>query len=260
MTRFIKLRDLLSRDPLRAAAEALAAGDRGRAMELLARGGDWHRAAQLAAEMGEDEKLVRYSLMAAFGRLPEGASLEPLRAAELLASRGHHKEAIPLFERARAFLQAGESALVLRQTLRAARHFKQAGAWMQVVRCYEEAGKLRRVQRAIHLGELLFCDGAQLDPQPCDSWIGDAVADHGATSFTRDQTGALEALEMLGSVRDAECAGLGQLLHAARRLHQQIQQLQPMRVGCRLCNLRDYSIQSGFCCSVMRHIYPSNTQ
>jgi tetratricopeptide (TPR) repeat protein len=154
MTRFNRLRDLLSRDPLRAAAEALAAGDRGRAMELLARGGDWHRAAQLAAEMGEDEKLVRYSLMAAFGRLPEGASLEPLRAAELLASRGRHKEAIPLFERARAYLQAGESALVLRQTLRAARFFKQAGAWMQVVRCYEEAGKLREALHAVEEGIL----------------------------------------------------------------------------------------------------------
>jgi tetratricopeptide (TPR) repeat protein len=123
-------------------------------MELFARADDWHRAAQLAAEMGEDEKLVRYSLMAAFGRLPEGGCPETLRAAELLASRGHHKEAIPLFERARAYLQAGESALVLRQSLRAARHFKQAGAWMQVVRCYEEAGKLREALHAVEEGIL----------------------------------------------------------------------------------------------------------
>jgi eukaryotic-like serine/threonine-protein kinase len=154
MTRMSKLRDLLSRDPGRAAAEALLAGDRGRAMELFARAGDWQRAVQLASEMGEDEKLVRYSLMAAFGRLPEGASLEPLRAAELLASRGHHKEAIPLFEKARAYLQAGEAALVLRQPMRAARYFKQAGAWMQVVRCYEEAGKLREALHAVEEGIL----------------------------------------------------------------------------------------------------------
>ncbi|HEV8580398.1 MAG TPA: protein kinase [Thermoanaerobaculia bacterium] len=149
-----KLRDLLSRDPGRAAAEALLAGERGRAMELFARAGEWQRAIQLAFEMGEDEKLVRYSLMGAFGNLPEGASLEPLRAAELLASRGHHKEAIPVFERARAYLQAGESALVLRQPLRAARYFKQAGAWMQVVRCYEEAGKLREALHAVEEGIL----------------------------------------------------------------------------------------------------------
>jgi len=144
----------LLRDPKRVAEEALGAGDRARAMESFARAKEWHRAAQLAAELGDDEKLVRYSLIAALGKLPEGALPDTLKAAELLVSRGHHKDAIPLFERARAYLQAGESALALRQGLRAASYFKKAGAWMQVVRCYEEAGKLREALHAVEEGIL----------------------------------------------------------------------------------------------------------
>ena len=154
MVRKRTLQSLLLRDPRRAAAEALDAGDRAQAMELFARAKEWQRAAQLAAEVGDEERLVRYTLMSVFGRLPEGGSLGAQQAAELLVSRGHLKDAIPLFERAGAFLQAGESALALRQTLRAARYFKKAGAWMQVVRCYEEAGKLREALHAVEEGIL----------------------------------------------------------------------------------------------------------
>ena len=153
MTSRRSLKSLL-RDPKRAAEEALKAGDRAGAMEWFARAKDWPQAAQLAAEIGDDENLVRFSLIAALGQLPQGALPETLRAAELLVSRGHRKEAILLFERAGAFLQAGESALALRQTLRAARYFKRAGAWMQVVRCYEEAGKLREALHAVEEGIL----------------------------------------------------------------------------------------------------------
>jgi tetratricopeptide (TPR) repeat protein len=144
----------LLRDPRRAAEEALSAGDRAGAMDWFARAKDWQQAAQLAAEVGNDEDLVRYSLLAALGRLPEDGLPDTLKAAELLVSRGHRKEAVLLFERAGAYLQAGESALALRQTLRAARYFKRAGAWMQVVRCYEEAGKLREALHAVEEGIL----------------------------------------------------------------------------------------------------------
>ncbi len=153
MVRKRTLQSLL-RDPRRAADEALQAGDRAGAMEWFARAKDWPQAAQLAAEVGDDENLVRYSLLAALGRLPEDGLPDTLRAAELLVSRGHRKEAVLLFERAGAYLQAGESALALRQTLRAARYFKRAGAWMQVVRCYEEAGKLREALHAVEEGIL----------------------------------------------------------------------------------------------------------
>jgi tetratricopeptide (TPR) repeat protein/predicted Ser/Thr protein kinase len=154
MVRKRMLQSLLLRDPKRAAAEALKAGDREQAMELFARAKDWQRAAQLAAEVGDEESLIRYTLTAVFGGLPEGGIPSALQAAELLVSSGHHKAAIPLFESARAFLQAGESALALRQTVRAARYFKKAGAWMQVVRCYEEAGKLREALHAVEEGIL----------------------------------------------------------------------------------------------------------
>jgi len=154
MVRKNTFQSLLLRDPRRAAAAALDAGDREQAMELFARAKEWQRAAQLASELGDEERLVRFTLMAVFGRLPEGESLNAVRAAELLVSRGHLKEAIPLFERAGAYVQAGESALALRQTLRAARYFKKAGAWMQVVRCYEEAGKLREALHAVEEGIL----------------------------------------------------------------------------------------------------------
>lgn len=153
MTRKRTLKSLL-RDPRRAAEEALKTGDRAGAMEWFAHAKDWPQAAQLAAEAGSDEDLVRYSLLAALGRLPEDGLPDTLRAAELLVSRGHRKEAVLLFERAGAYLQAGESALALRQTLRAARYFKRAGAWMQVVRCYEEAGKLREALHAVEEGIL----------------------------------------------------------------------------------------------------------
>ena len=154
MVRKRTLQSLLLRDPRRAAAAALDAGDREQAMELFARAKEWQRAAQLAYELGDEEKLVRFTLMAVFGQLPEGERLSAVKAAELLVSRGHLKDAIPLFERAGAYVQAGESALALRQTLRAARFFKKAGAWMQVVRVYEEAGKLREALHAVEEGIL----------------------------------------------------------------------------------------------------------
>ncbi len=133
-----------------AAEEALGGGDRHRAMELFARAGDWKNAAQLAAEVGDDEKLVRYSLLAAFGRVPEGGAGTPLQAGSLLAAKGHPAEAVPLLERARAFLKAGEAALAAGQTERAVTFFKQDGAWLQAIRAHEDAGKLAE---ALHTAE-----------------------------------------------------------------------------------------------------------
>jgi len=147
-----RLRSFLSRDPKRLAEEALLAGDRKMAMESFARSGDWKRAAELAAELGEDEKLVRYSLMDAHGQLPQGRLPDTLSAAELLASQKHSTQAILLFERAGAFLRAGEAAVAARDPMRAVRYFKQAGAWTQAVRCYTETGKAREALQTIEEG------------------------------------------------------------------------------------------------------------
>src|SRR6185436_1782092 len=147
-----KPRSLLSRDPVRSAEKALRAGNSPRAMDAFARAGQWRRASQLAAELLDDEKLVSYSLMAAFGRIPEGRRLDLLGAAGLLASKGHHQDAILLFERAGAFLRAGESARAAQDLGRAAHCFKQAGAWLQAARCFEEAGKPREALQVVEEG------------------------------------------------------------------------------------------------------------
>ncbi|HSK81590.1 MAG TPA: protein kinase [Thermoanaerobaculia bacterium] len=126
-------------------------GDPERALKAYARAKDWRRAAQLAAELGHEDKLVEYSLMAAFGRLPE-KGLGVLQAAELLTRQGRHEEAIPLFEKKKAFHRAGDLALGLRQHERAAQFFKQAGAWPKAARCYEEVGKLREALQVLEEG------------------------------------------------------------------------------------------------------------
>jgi len=136
-----KVRSFLSRDPAKSAEKA---------MDALARSGQWLRAAQLAGESGDDEKLVRFCLMSGLGKVPEGRRLDLSGAAELLAAKGRHEEAILLFERAGASLQAAESARAAKDPLRASRYYKQAGAWLQGVRCLEEAGKLRE---ALQLSE-----------------------------------------------------------------------------------------------------------
>lgn len=139
-----------SRHNRQAAEEALGAGDRVRAMELYARAADWPQATRLAQELGDEAKLVEYSLMGAVGEVPAAVRGNPLQAAELLAARGHHAEAIPLFERGRSFLQAGKSALAAGQGPRAAALLHQAGAWLQSARCFEEAGNL---EEALHVAE-----------------------------------------------------------------------------------------------------------
>ncbi len=131
-------------------------GEMLRAMEEAARAKDWREAARLAAEVADDDKLVQYSFLAAFGRVPEGAekAKTALEAGELLAARGHHAEALPLLERAQAFQEAGRSALALRQPLRAAVCFKHAGAWLEAVRCYVEAGRAADALRVAEEGAL----------------------------------------------------------------------------------------------------------
>ena len=126
-------------------------GDPERALKAYVRAKDWRRAAQLAAELGHEDKLVEYSLMAAFGRVPE-KGLGVLQAAELLVKQGRHEEAIPLFEKKKAFHRAGDLALGLRQHERAAQFFKQAGAWPRAARCYEEVGKLREALQVLEEG------------------------------------------------------------------------------------------------------------
>ena len=142
----------LSRDRRPADQKAQRGGDTLKAMESFARGGQWLRAAQLAAEARDDEKLIRYCLMSGLGKVPDGPPLDLIKAAELLAAQKRHEEAILLFDRAGAAMQAAESARAAKDPVRAARYFKQASAWLQGARCLEEAGKLREALQMVEEG------------------------------------------------------------------------------------------------------------
>ncbi|HEX6898762.1 MAG TPA: protein kinase [Thermoanaerobaculia bacterium] len=131
-----------------------------RSLKELVRAGEWRKAAQLAAQMKDDAKLVQYAFLSGLGRLPDGPTPEPQRAAEILARQGRHEEAILLFERTGALALAGESALALGQVSRAARFFRQARAWEQAARCFEEAGELREALQTLQEGEERIGQGA----------------------------------------------------------------------------------------------------
>ncbi len=86
-----------------------------------------------------------------------GRASEPqgeLARAKRLASQGQHEEAIQLYEKAGALLEAGDAALGLGQYERASRYFRKAGAWPQAARCYEQAGKLRDALRVLEEGSV----------------------------------------------------------------------------------------------------------
>src|SRR5262249_10045306 len=68
---------------------------------------------------------------------------------ELLAADGDHKEAIPHFEAAKAFLKAAESSLALKLHERAARYYERGGANDRAAVCYERAGELDEAIRLL---------------------------------------------------------------------------------------------------------------
>ncbi len=138
------LRSRSIQDPKKAAEEHVRKGDYRKAIEAYAKAGEWLKASKLAAESKDEEELVRCSLMAGMGRIPEGYANAGLGAAgELLASRRNHELAIPLFEAAWNLPSAAASALALNDPLRAARYFERAGDRLEAARCYQRAGKLK---------------------------------------------------------------------------------------------------------------------
>jgi tetratricopeptide (TPR) repeat protein len=129
---------LISRDPQR------------QALEAYARAKSWPKAAQLAIELGDEAKMVSYSLMAALGRVPPGLeSAGPQQAALHLASAGHHRFAAPLFAHAGDHLNAGRSCLAAKLPEQAVSHFERAGAWQEVVRCHQDMGRPSEALRSL---------------------------------------------------------------------------------------------------------------
>lgn len=123
-------------------AEALLLeGKKDLAAEEYAGAGDYEKAIALAVESRDGPKAVEYALRAALGTVPpEHAGASALQAGELLAERGHHKEAIALFELSQQFRRAAESARELGQLPRAARFFERARCWAEAADHYQRAG------------------------------------------------------------------------------------------------------------------------
>src|SRR6185295_9281826 len=132
-----KLFSLLTRDHLQIAEHHLREGRKDKAAEAYAKGGDFQRAARLAAETGDEPGAIAYALQGTLGEIPEGyGEASAQEAGELLAVRGHHQEAILLFEQAKAW---GEAAL----------YYERANLFNDVLRVLElESKRLRQDPRA----------------------------------------------------------------------------------------------------------------
>jgi tetratricopeptide (TPR) repeat protein len=143
----------LTRNALRRAELCGKEGKKRQAAALYAWAGAYHQAARIAVEIGDERRAVRCALRAALGRVPAGyEKAGATQAGELLAYSGHHREAIGLFEVARAYRQAADSALRLRQLSRAAQHYERAGMWGEAAACYQDAGRLDSALRVLELG------------------------------------------------------------------------------------------------------------
>ncbi len=125
-----------------------------KALAAYVRAENWEKAARIATDLGDEEKMVRYSLLAALGRIPPGLDrATPLRAAQHLATAGRHAAALPLFEHAQDFGSAARAARTVRQHDQAARLFERAGEWMEAAESYQALGRMAEALRALDQGE-----------------------------------------------------------------------------------------------------------
>jgi tetratricopeptide (TPR) repeat protein len=142
----------ITRDHQKLAESYAREGNKRQAAEEYAKAGDYQRAAGLAAEIEDEPKLIRYSLLAALGKTPPRLDdLDALRAGDLLATSGHFAMAIPLFELAGDYRRAAAAALKLRDTGRAARYYEKSKMWVEAAAHYEKAGLFEDALRALEL-------------------------------------------------------------------------------------------------------------
>jgi len=147
------LRSRFTRSPQELGEQYARQGDFPRAIEAFGKAGDWRRAAEIAGKLKNEPELVRCSLMAGMGRVPEGyADADAMRAAELLASQRQHDLAIPLFEVAWELHRAAECALAARDPIRAAKLYERAGDRLEAARSYRSAGKPREALQLLEEG------------------------------------------------------------------------------------------------------------
>lgn len=142
----------ITRDHQKLAESYAREGNKRQAAEEYAKAGDYQRAAALAAEIEDEPKLIRYSLMAALGKVPSRiADLDARQAGDILTNSGHFEAAIPLFELAGDYPRAAAAALKLRAGARAARFFEKGKMWAEAAIHYEQAGLFEDTLRALEL-------------------------------------------------------------------------------------------------------------
>src|SRR5436305_3856543 len=147
-----KLFSLFTRDHLQLAEHHLREGNKDKAAEAFAKGGNHQQAARLYAEIGDEIRAVECSLVATLGEVPEGYSeATALQGGELLAVRGQYKEAIALFEMAKAWKQAADCSLKVKQNVRAARYYERARSWAEAALYYEREEMFEDAVRVLEL-------------------------------------------------------------------------------------------------------------
>jgi tetratricopeptide (TPR) repeat protein len=129
----------LAGDPLRAGDLYYQQGKLAQAAAMYRQARRFEQAAKVHLEMGD-----RGAALALF---LEGG--DHLRAGELLAQDGDHRKAVGHFEQAKAWNQAAEASLALKQPERAARFYERSGALARAAACYEKAGELEEALRVI---------------------------------------------------------------------------------------------------------------
>lgn len=129
----------LAGDPLRAGDLYYQQGKLAQAAAMYRRAGRFDQAAKVHLELGDRAAALALYL--------EGG--DHLRAGELLAQDGDHRTAVRHFESAKAWAQAAESSLALKQPEKAARFFERAGVLARAAACYEKAGELEEALRVL---------------------------------------------------------------------------------------------------------------
>lgn len=147
-----KLISRITRDHLKLAETYESEGNKRKAADAYAKAGDHQRAAALAAEIQDEPRLIRYSLLAHLGRLPPRADeLDARQAGDLLASSGHFGAALPLFELAGDYRRAAAAALKLKDNARAARFYEKGRMWTEAAGYYEQAGLFEDALRVLEI-------------------------------------------------------------------------------------------------------------
>src|SRR6476661_7535794 len=142
----------ITRDHQKLAESYARQGNKRQAAEEYAKAGDYQRAAGLAAEIQDEPKLIRYSLLGAMGRVPSRiADLDAGQAGDILVNSGRFEAAIPLFELAGDYRRAAAAALKLRDGARAARFFEKSKMWAEAATHYEQANLFEDTLRALEL-------------------------------------------------------------------------------------------------------------